>query len=92
MFNHHLIKRSLATGVAIAAAGLPASAQALVIEGPTGSPPSGAAGPSVPQRVATSHSSFKWSDAGIGAAVATGLLGAGALGVGASRRRRPVTG
>jgi hypothetical protein len=37
---------------------------------------------------ATSHGDFQWGDAGIGAAGATVLLGAGALGVGATRRRR----
>lgn len=40
--------------------------------------------------VATSSPGFEWSDAGIGAAGATVLLGAGALGVGMTRRRRRV--
>jgi hypothetical protein len=42
---------------------------------------------SVPS-TATSHSSFQWGDAGIGAAGAVVLMGVGALGATATRRRR----
>jgi hypothetical protein len=48
-----------------------------------------------PHLVATSapqtSSGFQWGDAGIGAAGAVVLLGAGVLGAGATRRRRTVT-
>jgi hypothetical protein len=75
MSKHHLIMRSLAASAVIAAAGFPASAQALVDPGaPPGTVPSG---PSVPQPVATSHTSFQWGDAGIGAAAMAGLLSTG---------------
>jgi hypothetical protein len=100
MFNHHLIKRSLASALVIAAVTVPAgAAQALQIAGSGGSsgpvpvapPATSQVAPSRPD--ATSGSSFQWGDAGIGAAGATVLLGAGALGLGSSRRRRqPVTG
>ena len=45
--------------------------------------------PSTPV-AATSSGGFQWGDAGIGAAGATVLLGAGALGATLARRRRPV--
>lgn len=123
MLNHTLIKRSLAGGLVIAAAGFPASAQAMVYGGGESSlpvtPPAGV--PSAPQPIsqlqrdvqqwfavhgrfpsaaastisatstaptATSSGGFQWGDAGIGAAGATVLLGAGALGAGITRRRR----
>jgi hypothetical protein len=92
MFNHHLIKRSLAAGVVIAAAGLPTTAQALIIQGPSGPAGPVTSEPSAPLPIVTTHSSFQWGDAGIGAAAATALLGAGALGAGATRRRRTVAG
>jgi len=82
MFKQHLIRRSLVSGLVIAAASFPASAQAMFING---------GGPSVPaasQPGASAHSSFQWGDAGIGAAGAVVLLGAGALGTSATRRRR----
>jgi hypothetical protein len=47
--------------------------------------------PSTPA-AATSSGGFPWTDAGIGAAGATVLLGAGALGATLARRRRPVLG
>jgi hypothetical protein len=43
--------------------------------------------PAVPA-TATSHSSFQWDDAGIGAGATVVLLGVGALGTTAARRRR----
>lgn len=39
MFTHHLIKRSLAGGLVIAAAGFPSAAQAMVVGGDEGSVP-----------------------------------------------------
>lgn len=45
--------------------------------------------PSTPVAV-TSPGGFDWGDAGLGAAGATVLLGAGALGAGLARRRRPL--
>jgi hypothetical protein len=123
MVRHHVIKRALASGLVIAAAGLPSAAQAM--------PPGGAAspvpvapassGPSAQQRrldelqrnveawfdvhghflpsmavtapvptaaAAVSPRGFQWDDAGIGAAGATALLCAAALGVGLTRRQR----
>jgi hypothetical protein len=90
MFKQHMIKRSLVSGLVIAAASFPASAQAMFIGGDTSNIPSApiASGPSAPQPTASAHSSFQWDDAGIGAAGAVVLLGAGALGTSATRRRR----
>ena len=87
---NHLIRRSLAGGLVIAAASFPATAQAMFTDGGGASSPATIT-PAAHPPVATSNSSFQWGDAGIGAAGATVLLGAGALGVGATRRRgRPV--
>lgn len=97
MFNPTLIKRLLASGVVIAATGLPAAAQARYAEDP-GGPPSTFQVPvtgsqpasqvaSVPSARGTA-SSFQWGDAGIGAAGVTVLIGAGGLGVAMSHRRR----
>ena len=88
MSTHHLIKRALAGGLVITAVGFPSAAQAMFIGG--GGVPSVPApgGPAAPEPVATSHSAFQWGDAGIGAAGATVLLSAGALGTGVARRRR----
>jgi len=92
MLNHTLIKRSLATASIVAAAGFPASAQAILVnEGGGGRVPSTppvvkATAPSVSQ----TGSEFQWGDAGIGAAGATVLLGTGALGAGMTRRRRRI--
>lgn len=87
MHNHHLIKRSLASGLVIAAAGWPAAAQARVsVDPPAGSSAPIVSVPSAPQT--SSHSSFQWGDAGIGAAAAVVLLGTGALGASVTRRRR----
>lgn len=92
MPNHNLIKRSLAAAAVVATAGFPTAAQAVLIGdgvAPAGPAPSAR---SVPQPVASSHSSFQWGDAGIGAAGAVALLGTGALGVSMTRRRRTVVG
>jgi hypothetical protein len=90
MFKQHMIKRSLVSGLVIAAAGFPASAQAMFIGGDGSSVPPAriASGPSASQPRASAHLSFQWGDAGIGAAGAVVLLGAGALGTSATRRRR----
>jgi hypothetical protein len=92
MFNHTLIKCSLAAGLAIGAASFPTAAQARfefnppvpvasqpaqAASAPTGAQPSGGAQPG-----------FQWGDAGIGAAGAVVLLGAGAGTANAMRRRR----
>ena len=90
MFKQHLIRRSLVSGLVIAAASFPASAQAMFINGGGPSVPAAsiASGLSASQPGASAHSSFQWGDAGIGAAGAVVLLGAGALGTSATRRRR----
>jgi hypothetical protein len=88
MFMHHLIKRSLAGGLVIAAAGFPAVAQArLSVDPPAGSGPPITSTASVPV-TPSAGSSFQWGDAGIGAAGTILLLGAGAGAAGAVRRRR----
>jgi hypothetical protein len=92
MLNHTLIKRSLATAAIVAAAGLPASAQAMFVSAdgggsvPSTLPAVKATAPSVSR----TGSGFQWDDAGVGAAGATVLLGAGALGAGMTRRRRRI--
>ena len=87
MFKHKIIKRSLVSGLVIAATSFPPAAQAMYV----GS--GGSGGPSAPVLAtvtASPHSSFQWGDAGIGAAAGAALLGAGVLGAGATRRRRRV--
>ena len=91
MLNHTFIKRSLATGLVLAAAGLPATAQAAFMDS-AGSAPSAPAVNPPATSAARAGSGFDWGDAGIGAAAVTVLLGTGALGAGATRRRRPVVG
>jgi hypothetical protein len=86
MFNHHLIKRSVAAAAVIGAATFPSGAQAMRIGG-GGSPGPSTSTPSAPQAVAVPHSSFQWGDAGIGAAGAVVLLGTGAVGAIVTRRR-----
>jgi hypothetical protein len=87
MFN--LMRRSLAVGLVVATAGFPTAAQAMYRQGPG---PSSSTPGSVSSRPSGQQpsSGFQWGDAGIGAAGAVVLLGAGALGTGAMRRRRPV--
>jgi hypothetical protein len=91
MLNHTLIKRTLASGLAIAAVGAPATAQAALMPA-EGAPPSAPAMNPTATSAARTGSGFDWGDAGIGAAAVTVLLGTGALGAGATRRRRPVVG
>ena len=99
MLNHQPIKRLLAGGLVIAAAGFPTVAQARYIEdvGGTPSTPTSqvpvAAPQPAPQPVAVPSgqgggSSFQWGDAGIGAVGAVVLVSAGALGTTLARRRR----
>ena len=91
MFRHVQMKRSLLATVALTAAALPAVAQAR----PSVYSPADAHGRR-PARVATvvqmpeanAPSSFQWDDAGIGAAGAIVLLGAGAGAATTIRRRR----
>jgi len=124
MFKRHLIKRSLASGLVIAAVGFPSAAQAMLYGGPSGaSTPAASPGltatsaqdrlaqlqsnvqrrfadqggwpsaTSATPSMATAPSGFQWGDAAIGAGAAAVLLGVGALGTGATRRRRqPVIG
>ena len=89
MYKDNLIKRSLAGGLVIAAAGFPAVSQARYVEDPAGSiaPSQLVTRSSAAHAGATSHSPFQWGDAGIGAAGTIVLLGAGAGAAGAVRRR-----
>lgn len=123
MLHRHLIKRTLAGGLVIAAAVLPSAAPAMSIGGAESAVPvaPGSSGPSAQRQrldqlqgnvqewfavhgrfpastaltapvstapAATSRRGFQWDDAGVGAAAATLLLSAGALGVGLTRRQR----
>jgi hypothetical protein len=85
MLSHKMIKRGLAGALVFAAAGFPAAAQASFMAGAGGSAPVQVA--SV-QAVQQGGSGFQWGDAGIGAAAAITVLGAGAASSGAARRRR----
>jgi hypothetical protein len=87
MFNHHLIKRSVAAAAVIGAATFPSGAQAMRIGEGGRSPGPSTSTPFAPQAVAVPHSSFQWGDAGIGAAGAVVLLGTGAVGAIVTRRR-----
>jgi hypothetical protein len=86
MLSQKMIKCGLAGVLVSAAAGCPAAAQAFVMDS--------AAGGSAPVQVAIARavqqggSGFQWGDAGIGAAAAITVLGAGAASSGAARRRR----
>jgi hypothetical protein len=90
MLKHHLIKGSIASGLAIAAAASPATAQARYAPDPPGpsTPPQVVVDPPVTHPASAAQSSFQWGDAGIGAAGTILLLGAGAGTAGAVRRRR----
>ncbi len=102
MLKHNLITRALTSGLVIAAAGFPATAQAMYLDEPS-APSTGPAQPRptahtllAPGPHATtgarlvdgSQSGFQWGDAGIGAAGAAVLIGAAAAGAGVTRRRR----
>jgi hypothetical protein len=90
-FNPTLVKRSLAASLAIAAATVPAAAQAMPIyadPAPPATPTPQHQAPA-PAEPTSSHTGFHWDDAGIGAAGTAALLGAGGLAAVAMRRRRP---
>jgi hypothetical protein len=92
MFNHTLIKRSLVAGLAIGTASFPTAARARVelnpAPAPSASQPAQVASPSTrAQPSANAQPGFQWPDAGIGAAGAVVLLGAGAGAANAVRRR-----
>ncbi len=93
MCKHDVIRRLVASGVVIAAAGLPAAAQARFVVDPPVAPPANspalaASGLSAPRTPAGSQPGFHWDDAGIGAGGAVLLLGAGVAGSGLARRNR----
>jgi hypothetical protein len=92
MFNQAVLKRALITCVAIGAAACPAAASARAVERGdlAAAPPSvqtvhahAVHGASVPTTTA-----FEWDDAGIGAAAAIVLLGAGGVAASGLRRRQ----
>jgi|GEM_PF-2913202 len=89
MFKHYLIKRSLVSGLVVAAVSFPSAAQAMFIDGGGGRAPIAdhpSTAPSAP--AASSSGGFHWGDAGIGAAGAVVLLGGAAAGAGVTRRQR----
>jgi hypothetical protein len=89
MLNPRLIRRSLAGGLVIAAAGLPTAAQAFVNTRVADAPVAPvASGPVASQPVASADSSFQWGDAELGAAGTIVLLGVGARTASAIRHRR----
>jgi hypothetical protein len=93
MFNHTLIKRSLVAGLAIGTASFPTMAQARFELNPPPTPSASqlarvASGPTRAQPSSSAQPAFQWGDAGIGAAGAVVLLGAGAGTANAMRRRR----
>lgn len=93
MRTKHSFRRLLAAAALIAAASLPASAQARFNLEPVGSPlPAPAPAPNRPAPappVSTAgDSGFQWGDAGIGAAGAVLVLGSGVLAYAAPRRSR----
>lgn len=103
MRKHTLIKRSLAVGLIAGSVAFPAGADAMFLQGTGGirsAPRVPVAASQSPQVAGTApvqsgSSSFRWGDAGVGAAAATLLLGSGALGTAVTRRRRvqrPVSG
>jgi hypothetical protein len=86
MLSHKMIKRGLAGVLVFAAAGFPAAAQADSFI--AGGSDSASVQVASERAVQQSGSGFQWGDAGIGAAAAITLLGAGAASSGAARRRR----
>jgi hypothetical protein len=87
MLSRKIIKRGLAGALVFAAVGSPAAAQAeLPLEVGGGHALAQLASG---QAVQQGGSGFQWGDAGIGAAAAITVLGAGAASSGAARRRRP---
>jgi hypothetical protein len=90
MFNYTHLKRSLAVGLTIGAAGLPASAQAFVMASGGGGSPSTVTVAAAHQAAPAVQPGFSWADAGIGAGGAIMLVGASAAGTVALRRRRVI--
>jgi hypothetical protein len=86
MLSHKMIKRGLAGVLVFAAAGFPAAAQANFFTAGGGG--SALAQVASERAVQQGGSGFQWGDAGIGAAAAITVLGAGAASSGAARRRR----
>jgi hypothetical protein len=92
MFNHTLIKGSLAAALAIGAAGFPTAAHARFELNPppapiVSKPARAASAPTRAQPSSSAQPGFQWGDAGIGAAGAVVLVGAGAGTANAVRRR-----
>jgi hypothetical protein len=82
-------KRTLITALAVTAAAAPSTASARFLEAdPVSGPAPAAAAVSHPAPSSQpSSSAFEWGDAGIGAAAAVALLGAGTAALGGRRRR-----
>jgi hypothetical protein len=89
MFNIQHIRRGVSGGVVVAAISFPAAAQAMrPLADPPSTPSSSLVALAVPSTSSSAQSGFQWEDAGIGAAGAVVLLGAGASASGVARRRR----
>jgi hypothetical protein len=93
MSKHTIIRRWLTGALVIGAATVPAAAQARFEFNPpesirAGAPRAAASATAARQAAATAEAGFQWGDAGVGAAGAAVLLGAGAAATGAVRRRR----
>lgn len=90
MFRHIHIRRSVLAAAAVTVAALPAGAQArpLFDPAPVHTAPPARVAPVVQQPEASGPTGFQWDDAGIGAAGAIVLLGAGAGAATTIRRRR----
>ncbi len=93
MLQTNVIRRWLTGGVVIAAASFPsvASARFELNDPPSAAsrPAQSAIGiPTVQRSGGTAQGGFQWGDAGIGAAGAVVLLGAGGAAAGLARRRR----
>ncbi|MFZ0377481.1 MAG: hypothetical protein WCD11_20955 [Solirubrobacteraceae bacterium] len=91
MFHHTHIKRSLAAGIAIGVAALPAAAQAEIYgTASSGAQPSAAISAPAHHVGPSTQAAFNWGDVGIGAGGAIVLVGAGAASAVAMRRRRVI--
>lgn len=90
MLSEKMIKRGLAGAFIFAAAGFPAAAQARFDMGAGGGGNPNSPVPAVSRQAVQQGGSggFQWGDAGVGAAAAITVLGAGAASSGAARRRR----
>jgi hypothetical protein len=84
------IRRGVTGGLLIAAATFPSAAHAMLPPPDPTTTTSGQDSIALPveSNGQTGQHGFQWGDAGIGAAGATVLLGAGGLGVAMARRRR----